>query len=68
VGKAVKALREAKAERPADPRVNLYLAVAYSRLGQPSASRAARAAARERAPFGLTPIERSRLAESDERP
>jgi predicted Zn-dependent protease len=65
VGKAVKALREAKAERPSDPRVNLYLAEAYSRLGPPSASRAARAAAREKAPFGLTPVERIHLAERD---
>jgi tetratricopeptide (TPR) repeat protein len=66
LGKAVRALREAKTERPDDPRVNLYLADAYRQLGQPSASRAARTAAREKAPFDLTPVERTRLIDRDD--
>src|SRR5205823_3922810 len=61
LGKAVRALREAKEEKPTDPRVNFWLAEAYDRLGQPSAARAARRAARVPAPFALTRFERDRL-------
>jgi hypothetical protein len=66
LGKAVKALREAKDERPTDPRVNLYLADAYRGLGQSSACRAARVAARGKAPFGMTATEQGRLIEPDQ--
>jgi tetratricopeptide (TPR) repeat protein len=39
--KAAVALREARTRKPSDPRVHLYAAEVYWRLGQPSAARAA---------------------------
>jgi hypothetical protein len=61
--KAVAALTEAKERRPADARVNLYLADAHDRAGNRRAADVARAAARNAdAPGALTPAERRRLA------
>jgi tetratricopeptide (TPR) repeat protein len=62
LAKAAAALRAAAAERPGDPRAHLYLAEAYVRLGQPSAARAARRAARAGLPDpAVTPDERERI-------
>jgi predicted Zn-dependent protease len=63
LAKAVAALRAARAERPGDPRASLYLAEAYDRLGQPSAARVARRAARAGLPDpAVTPAERERIS------
>ena len=63
LAKAAKALRSATAERPHDPRANLYLGEVYERLGQPSAARAAWRSALAGLPDpGLTAAERDRLA------
>jgi thioredoxin-like negative regulator of GroEL len=59
---AADALREAKADRPTDPRANLYLAEVYLRLGQSGPARAAVRAARAGLPWLLTPAEAERLA------
>ncbi len=58
--KAVRALRAARGAHPA--RANLYLALAYDRLGQLSAVRSALRNAEAANPFALTPWERDRLA------
>jgi tetratricopeptide (TPR) repeat protein len=58
--KCVRALRAARVAHPA--RANLYLALAYERLGLLSAARTALRGAAAAAPFGLTPWERDRLA------
>lgn len=58
---AADALREAAAERPTDPRANLYLADVYRRLGQPGPARAALRAVKAGVPCGLTPTEAERL-------
>ncbi|HEY2784770.1 MAG TPA: tetratricopeptide repeat protein [Fimbriiglobus sp.] len=65
LGKAVKALKEAQADRPTDPRVHLYLSDAYRRFGVASAERAARSSARNAAPFDLSPDERRRIVEEN---
>jgi uncharacterized protein HemY len=63
LAKAARALRSAAAERPHDPRANLYLGDVYERLGQPSAARAAWRSATAGLPDpGLTTAERDRLA------
>lgn len=63
LAKAAAALRAAAAERPGDPRAHLYLSEAYARLGQPSAARAARRAARAGLPDpAVTPDEREQIA------
>ena len=60
--KAVSALRTARDERPADARVNLYLSVAYARLGQPGAAAEALRHARTGLPDDrLTAAERARV-------
>lgn len=59
---AADTLRDARAIRPADARVNLYLADVYKHLGQPVAARQARIRARAGSPGGLTPYEAERLA------
>ncbi len=59
----MKAVRALRAARPAHAaRANLYLALAYDRLGQPSAARSAVRAAEAAAPCALTPWEQDRLA------
>ena len=66
LSKAAAALRKAKDDRPADARVNLYLADVYDRLGSASAAKAARRAAKAALPDGsLTAWERERLRESE---
>jgi hypothetical protein len=62
LAQAAAALREARADRPADPRANLYLADVYARLGQPGPAKAAVRAAKAGVPVGLTPAEAERLA------
>ena len=54
--KSVRALRQARTRYPG--RANLYLALAYERLGQLSAARSARRAAQAATPFDFTPWER----------
>jgi thioredoxin-like negative regulator of GroEL len=62
--KALQALRGAKEWKPADPRVRVYLAGVYARMGNPSAARAERAAAKAAATAGeLTPTEARPLFE-----
>jgi hypothetical protein len=61
LGKAVKALRAAKAERPDDPRVNLYLVEVYERMRLAASARGSRSAVVFGSPFALTPGERNRL-------
>jgi tetratricopeptide (TPR) repeat protein len=58
--KCVRALRAATVAHPG--RANLYLALAYDRLGQLAAARSALRCAAAAAPFDLTPWERDRLA------
>jgi hypothetical protein len=58
---AAETLREARADRPMDPRVNLYLAEVYVRLGQAGPARAAVRTARAGIPWLLTPAEAERL-------
>ena len=60
LAKAVKALRAARSAKPGDGRANLYLALAYSRMDQPSAARAAWKCAAAAAPVGFTPWEAER--------
>lgn len=62
LGKAIKALRVAKGERPDEPRANLYLADAYRRIGVPSTLRTANRAATAGSTFGMTPAERRDVA------
>lgn len=60
--RAAAELRQASAERPDDPRANLYLAALYDRLGQAGPARAARAAACRGLPDPtLTTAERAML-------
>lgn len=60
--KALRALADAKALKPSDPRARLYLADAYSRSGNAKGAAGERAAARTGAALGeLTPTERDRL-------
>lgn len=61
--KAVRALRAARAAKPDAARANLYLALAYERMGQLSSARSAWRCASTAAPFDLTPWERDRLAD-----
>ena len=63
LGKALKALAAAKALRPAEARVRLYLADAHERLGNRKGADGERAAARNAArPGSLSPAEQRRLA------
>jgi cytochrome c-type biogenesis protein CcmH/NrfG len=63
--KAARSLRRAIAEKPNDPRANLYLGDVYERLGQQSAARAAWRCAKSGLPDQrLTPNEHNRLIES----
>lgn len=64
--KAVRALRAARTAKPERARANLYLSIAYERMGQLSAARSARRGAEAAAPFDLTPWERERLAKATE--
>jgi tetratricopeptide (TPR) repeat protein len=60
--KALAALRAARAARPGDARANLYIADALERLGQVSAARAARRAAKAALPdAGVTATEIDRI-------
>jgi hypothetical protein len=61
--RAIKALREAADEHPADPRVHVYLAEAYERSGNRRAAEISRAAARNNAtPYRMTPNESRTVA------
>ncbi|QEL15448.1 tetratricopeptide repeat protein [Limnoglobus roseus] len=64
LAKAVKALRAARAEKSGDARANLYLVMAYTRMGQPSAARAARVCFDAAVPMGLTAWEQSQAADA----
>lgn len=65
LSKAAAALRKARDERPADARVNLYLAEVYERLGSHSAAKAASRAAKAALPdANLTTWERERIRET----
>lgn len=60
--RAIQALRDAARLRPNDPRVQVYLAEAHERAGNPEAAAICRAAARMRAaPGSLTPTEALQL-------
>ena len=60
--KAIRALLVARADHPTDARVNLYLATAYERLGQPGAAAMALTLARAGLPDSrLTAAERARV-------
>lgn len=61
--KAVRALRAARAKKPDAARANVYLALAYERMGQLSSARSAWRCAALASPFDLTPWERDRLAD-----
>jgi predicted Zn-dependent protease len=64
--KALRALADAKALKPSDPRARAYLAEAYARTGNAKGATAERAAARTGATAGdLTPTERARLGFGD---
>jgi tetratricopeptide (TPR) repeat protein len=60
LAKAARALRAARRLRPDDARANLYLALTYARMGQPSAARAAWKCVAAAPPVGLTPWEAAR--------
>jgi predicted Zn-dependent protease len=60
--KALRALTDAKALKPSDPRARMYLADAYARSGNAKGAAGERAAARTSAALGeLSPAERAQL-------